>query len=73
MMQVIEGDTMTERDFVYWLKGFFELTQADKIDKKQMKMIKEHLDLVMYKVTPPLTTTTTSFDMPKLDMGTIIC
>ena len=43
---------MNERDFFYWLQGFFELTGAEKLDKKQVKMVKEHMQLVAIKVTP---------------------
>lgn len=48
---------MNERDFVYWLQGFLELNdESDKtesltLDAKQVSCIKEHLNLVMTKVT----------------------
>lgn len=42
---------MNEKEFCYWLKGFFELTDADSVDATQVAMIKEHLDLVFTKVT----------------------
>jgi len=51
---------MNERDFYYWLRGFFELTDAEKLDKQQVKMIKEHMDLVAKKVTD----TTSIFNTP---------
>lgn len=37
---------MTERDFCYWLQGFFELTVQTSLTEWQVKMIKEHLDKV---------------------------
>lgn len=42
---------MNERDFCYWLKGFFELTEASNITKEQFMIISEHLDLVFDKKT----------------------
>jgi hypothetical protein len=43
---------MTEKDFIYWLQGFFELSGAETLNKQQVKAIKEHMALVMKKVTP---------------------
>lgn len=37
---------MTSRDFAYWLQGFFEVSNAETITKKQTTMIKKHLNLV---------------------------
>jgi len=46
---------MNERDFVYWLNGHVELNpMQDHPTPAQWKMIKEHLALVMTKVTPDL-------------------
>lgn len=45
---------MNERDFVYWLQGFFEMTNVENLTKEQVKMIKDHLSLVMEKKTPQL-------------------
>ncbi len=42
---------MSEKNFCYWLQGFFEMTEADTLSKKQVLMIKEHLNLVFTKVT----------------------
>lgn len=42
---------MNERDFYYWLQGFFELSGAKELNKRQVKMIKEHMELVTNKVT----------------------
>ena len=44
---------MTERDFVYWLQGFFEMTEAKEVTPEQVQIIKDHLSLVMSKVTLP--------------------
>lgn len=43
---------MDEKSFCYWLQGFFEISEADKLSEKQVLMIKEHLKLVFKKVTP---------------------
>lgn len=43
---------MTERDFIYWLQGFLELSNASSMTPEQIKMIKDHLALVMNKATP---------------------
>lgn len=42
---------MTERDFVYWLNGFFELSGATYLTDNQVRVVKEHLNLVFNKVT----------------------
>lgn len=44
---------MNERDFVYWLNGFIELSEVQTTPSAdQWQMIKDHLALVMTKVTP---------------------
>lgn len=43
---------MTPENFAYWLQGFFEMTETNKLSEKQILMIKEHLRLVFDKVTP---------------------
>ena len=45
---------MSSRDFVMWLNGFFELTNAEELTKEQVAMIKEHLSLCFNKITPEL-------------------
>ena len=37
---------MTDRDFIYWLRGFYELNNPKSITEAQTEMIKEHLDKV---------------------------
>lgn len=38
---------MTDRDFVYWLNGFFELNNSvTTLTEEQVRLIKEHLHLV---------------------------
>ncbi|VWC90141.1 hypothetical protein BLA17378_04512 [Burkholderia aenigmatica] len=45
---------MTAEQFAFWLHGFTELTRGQTPDPAQWKAIKEHLDLVFKKVTPPV-------------------
>ena len=42
---------MTPENFVYWLQGFVELN-GNPPTPEQWQSIKEHLSLVMNKVTP---------------------
>ncbi len=63
---------MTEKDFVFWLQGFVELTETDSISDKQWLVIKDHLKLVFDKKTPDrsllekVTPTTPQTDWTKL-------
>jgi hypothetical protein len=43
---------MTPNDFVYWLQGFMEIANPTKLDAAQTQVIKDHLSLVLNKVTP---------------------
>lgn len=46
---------MNEREFCYWLKGYFEIADPKGLTEDQeriLKTIKDHLDLVFFKVTP---------------------
>lgn len=42
---------MTERDFCYWLQGYFEIAEPVTLTSQQVAVIKEHLQLVFHKVT----------------------
>jgi len=37
---------MTSRDFCYWIQGYFEIADDNKLSEQQVKMIKRHLALV---------------------------
>jgi len=37
---------MTARDFAFWLQGFFELSGHTRLDADQVKMVRNHLNLV---------------------------
>ena len=43
---------MDSINFTYWLNGFLELSGATTLNEQQVQVIKEHLALVMTKVTP---------------------
>ena len=43
---------MTAEQLTYWLQGFFELSGATTLNEEQVKILKEHLGLVVKKVTP---------------------
>lgn len=51
---------MNEREFYYWLRGFFELSGAEFLNKQQVQIVKEHMDLVVKKETK-----TTMFGNPE--------
>lgn len=45
---------MTPKEFCYWLQGYFELNTEgwSGLTENQVKVVKNHLDLVFNKVTP---------------------
>jgi cell division protein ZapA (FtsZ GTPase activity inhibitor) len=46
---------MTSRDFVYFLQGFFEINEPQTINKQQVEIIKNHLNLVFkHEIDPSL-------------------
>lgn len=49
---------MNPENFVYWLKGYFEVSQHSDgpktLNEKQVEEIQNHLNLVLTKVTPEL-------------------
>jgi hypothetical protein len=40
-------------NFCYWLQGFFEISNPKEITPEQVKMIKNHLNLVFYHDIDP--------------------
>lgn len=44
---------MTSRDFVYFLQGFFELSDSTTLTEKQTEIIKNHVKLVFYHEIDP--------------------
>lgn len=43
---------MEALQFVYWLQGALELTQLKELNEAQVKIVQDHLNLVLKKVTP---------------------
>ncbi|SRR3990167_3048198 len=43
---------MNERDFLYWLQGFLEISGTKTLDENQIQIIKDHLNVVFEKITP---------------------
>lgn len=37
---------MSSRDFIYWLQGFLEISDAKELTEKQTEVVKRHLALV---------------------------
>lgn len=73
MVQTMENEKMTPEQFCYWLQGYFEMSEAEKLDEKQVKILKDHLSLVFKKVTPDYTVTTPAIDWDMPGSGAIIC
>ncbi len=42
---------MTPENFVYWLQGFLEISETKTLSEKQVQMIRNHICLVLRKVT----------------------
>lgn len=42
---------MTPRDFIYWLNGYLELSPNRTLSAAQLKVVKDHLALVLTNVT----------------------
>lgn len=46
---------MQSRDFVYWLQGFFEISDAKDLNEHQTELIKKHLNLVFkHEIDPSM-------------------
>jgi hypothetical protein len=46
---------MTSRDFAYWLMGYFEISNPETIDKREVELIKKHLNLVFkHEIDPSM-------------------
>lgn len=44
---------MTSRDFCFWLQGLFELHDPKRLDERQTRLIKQHLNLVFVHEIDP--------------------
>jgi predicted ribonuclease toxin of YeeF-YezG toxin-antitoxin module len=46
---------MTSRDFAYWLQGLLEIGKPETLNKEQVEIIKNHLNLVFkHEIDPSL-------------------
>ena len=46
---------MTSRDFAFWLQGVFEIAELDTLDKRQVDIVKRHLNLVFkHEIDPSM-------------------
>lgn len=52
---------MTTEQFCYWVQGFLEIQDPKNITEEQVKIIKDHLNLVFTKLTPPYKITKITF------------
>lgn len=43
MLNRVNEGKMTERDFCYWLQGFFELNQPECLTPEQTNEVRKHL------------------------------
>ena len=44
---------MKSEQFVFWLQGFFELSESNTLSEKQVEIVKNHLKLVFYHEIDP--------------------
>ncbi len=57
MLQVV--NKIEPEQFIYWLKGFLDLSNATSINETQLNMIKQHLRFVVADTITTQTTTIT--------------
>lgn len=64
---------MNPTEFIYWLQGALEICNVETLTKEQVQVIKDHIKLVLTKVTPettkkqtPESSTTSDLRFPKL-------
>ncbi len=43
---------MDSKDFIFWLNGYLELANPKELNEQQIQIIKDHINLVLHKVTP---------------------
>ena len=56
---------MTPENFCYWLQGLFELSPTTYLTTDQVKIVRDHLDLIFRKVTPVRTAYIPQFSYAK--------
>lgn len=46
---------MSSRDFIYWLQGFLEISDAKELTEKQTEVVKRHLSMVFkHEIDPSM-------------------
>lgn len=67
---------MDAMQFVYWLNGYLELSKCTTLDEHAVTEIRNHISLVLQKVTPLVTgpqITIDPIEMPPAPLDTLIC
>lgn len=55
---------MTPENFVYWLQGMLEIGNPKTLNEEQVQTIKDHIALVLTKVTPDRSDNPTEAKIP---------
>lgn len=56
---------MEALQFVYWLQGALELGQQKALSEAQVKIVQDHINLVLRKVTP-------GYNLPQMPSAPVI-
>lgn len=62
-------DQMNSREFCYFLKGFLEISGADKFSKEQVVVIKDRLDSVFKEVEYTVSISDVEEAQQRMDVG----
>lgn len=64
---------MQSRDFVYWLQGFFEISNATSLDTAQTAAVKRHLEMVFkHEIDPAMGDATHQDALNKVHHGGVV-
>ena len=64
---------MKSRDFCYWLQGLFELAEPGTLDEKQVRTIRNHLNMVFFhEIDPSYGGEGVQRDLDRLHKGTLV-
>jgi hypothetical protein len=70
----MERKIMEAISFVYWLQGYLELSNVTELDTDELAIVKEHIALVLKKVTPPPALDPNYYTIPYIGTGEgVIC
>jgi hypothetical protein len=56
---------MNAENFAYWMQGALELGQCKELNEAQVKIVQDHLNLVLKKVTP-------QYNLPQMPSAPVI-